>query len=131
MADISDFRPLLEAEGVKDTRWSITAPENETHRPFHPEGWAPMVYYNSYNAGVDSTQRKEMTFLVCTEWRVRFDLANPACASHTHHGVTDDRAWDTHIKKAVALLPGVIDITEKVLTAGVGLAAKYTAATAP
>jgi hypothetical protein len=126
MSDVSDFRHTLE---FPTDKIQCTYGNTGTNPcSVHPEGWAPMVYYNGYNASKEPADRKSMSFLVCVEWRVRFDLANPAVASHRHHGVSDDYAWDRHIRRAADALPGVIDIVEKVATSGLGLAKMYNAA---
>lgn len=125
MSDCSDFRPIYNSGDIAGAQW-----ENDpAGAPLHPEGWAPMVFINSYNAAVEPSQRKDMTFLVCQEWRVRFDIQNPAVASHVHHPVSSDIAWDRHIAKASAALPGVIDIVEKVAATGLNVAKMYGMAT--
>ncbi len=73
-------------------------------------GLAPMVVCN--------TSGTKLTYSVTIEWRVRFDIANPAVASHQHHGVTPDAKWDSMIRSAVALGNGVKDIADVVATAG-------------
>lgn len=128
MSDVSDFRHSVEFPN--DVIQATYGTSGTNPVPVHPEGWAPMVYYNGYNAAKEPADRKSMSFLVCVEWRVRFDLANPAVASHTHHGVSDDYAWDRHIRRATNALPGVIDIVEKVASTGLGLAKAYNAAVA-
>lgn len=79
-----------------------------------PVGFAPIVFINQ-----DSPEnRTQYTFLVCVEWRVRFDIGNPAVASHTHHAASTDREWDTAIRQAVSLGHGMVDIVETVASAG-------------
>lgn len=75
-----------------------------------PIGWTPMVVINENNA--------ELNYMVCVEWRVRFDIGNAAVASHTHHGVTPDAVWNEHIENAVAMGNGVRDIVEMVASVG-------------
>lgn len=54
-----------------------------------PEGWSPIVFINQNGVGLQ--------YLVSVEWRVRFDIGNPAVASHAHHGVTPDGQWNNLI----------------------------------
>lgn len=82
----------------------------------HPCGWSPMAIFNPAGA--------ELSLLITVEWRVRFELANPAVASHTHHGVSSDYSWDAHLLAATKALPGVIDIVEKVANAGMAIASR-------
>lgn len=141
MTDVSDFRevwgidPLICAPSAM--QWSyeaavqtiegapaLTDPQKTFGCNLHPEGWAPMVYYSPYNAAKPPADRQEMTFLVTMEWRVRFDISNPACSSHALHKPSTDVQWHNMISKAVSVLPGVIDIVEKVANAGARMA-KY------
>jgi len=73
-------------------------------------GLAPIVVVNEDSAS--------LTYSVCVEWRVRFDMSNPAVASHTHHGITPDRIWDGMVRGAQALGNGVQDIAEVVANTG-------------
>lgn len=73
-------------------------------------GLAPI--YVSNNSG------HELQYLVAVEWRVRFDLANPAVSSHVHHGVTPDSVWNKMVKAASDLGHGVKDIADVVATTG-------------
>ncbi len=113
MADVSDFRGLYELTssinqtGTTPGPWSTPAAGGTG---VDPEGWAPMVVYNPNNT--------PLSLLVSMEWRVRFDLSNPAVSSHSHHGVSSDVAWEKHIAAATRQLPGVIDIVEKVASTG-------------
>jgi hypothetical protein len=66
----------------------------------------------------------DLQMLICVEWRVRFDVGNPAIASHSHHGVSSDVGWDQQIRRATDALPGVIDIVERVANTGMGMYAK-------
>lgn len=108
MADVSEFLPM------ENTTASVTPTGgwNGQDKP-HFLGWAPMCVYNP--------QEADLSILVSIEWRVRFDLNNPAVSSHSHHGVTTDAAWDQHIRRAHSILPGVLDIVEKVANTGVAV----------
>jgi len=115
MADVSEFLPMGSTPATAAANWS-------TGQDLHPRGWAPMFINNPTNAN--------LTLLITVEWRVRFDIGNPAVASHTHHGVSDDYAWDRHIQAATRALPGVIDIVEKVANTGLGVYRAYQGAAA-
>jgi len=102
MAEVSNFLPYRNESDAAASVWS-----NEVV----PRGWAPIVIVNPDTAN--------LSILVSIEWRVRFDISNPAVSSHTHHGVTSDYAWDQHIKRASDALPGVVDIVGKVANLGI------------
>lgn len=110
MTDVSDFRGHYlhpgsnSANGTPPGQWSTTA------NNLDPEGWAPMAIYNPNNT--------PLSLLVTVEWRVRFDISNPAVSSHTHHGVSSDIAWEKKIAQATNELPGVLDIVDKVASTG-------------
>lgn len=107
MADCSAFLPMKGyAMDIDPQAWSGAAAP-------HPKGWAPIVIFNP--------ARTMLSFIVSVEWRVRFDMSHPAVASHTHHGVSTDAAWDKHIQRASAVLPGVFDIVEKVANTGMAV----------
>ncbi|APG75702.1 hypothetical protein 2 [Beihai sobemo-like virus 7] len=114
MADVSQFRgahevtAALNTDGVTPAAWSLA------NAPYDTNGWAPMVIYNPDNAS--------LSLLITIEWRVRFDLSNPAVSSHTHHGVSSDVSWEKHIAAATRQLPGVLDIVEKVASTGMAVA---------
>lgn len=113
MSDVSDFRPMFAPSGPDEVEGSNASPWAINHHNYDPEGWAPMVLYNP--------SASHVSMLVTTEWRVRFDISNPAVSSHTHHGVTSDTAWEKHIAAATRQLPGVIDIVEKVASTGMNV----------
>ncbi len=107
MNDVSDFLPMrVTPADILGTSWT-------GGNQFFPRGWAPLCLFNE--------AEQPVTLLITTEWRVRFDLNNPAVASHTHHGVTSDKQWDSHIARASAALPGVCDIVEKVANTGLNI----------
>jgi len=107
MADVSDFLPMRGSNvDLPAQAWGGPAAP-------HPQGWAPIVVYNP--------GQTTLSFIVSVEWRVRFDLSNAAVASHSHHGVSTDAAWDKHIQRASAALPGVLDIVEKVANTGMAI----------
>jgi len=106
MSQISEFTPLHNAPTLTAGTW-----DNSMARP---TGWAPIVFYNP--------NLVPLTYLVTTEWRVRFDLANPACASHIHHPVASDMTWDKLTRTASAMGNGVMDIADMVANVGNGVA---------
>jgi hypothetical protein len=69
------------------------------------DGFAPIFVYNPN--GID------LQFLVCCEWRVRFDPANPAYASHSYHRPSTMGYWDRVQRLGSALGNGVMDLVEK------------------
>lgn len=79
-----------------------------------PDGFGPLFCFNPSGVTLD--------YLVTCEWRVRFDPANPAQATHTHHPAAPDRTWSNLLKNMEAEGNGVKDIVEMV--ADVGNAAK-------
>jgi len=108
MTEISDFTQLQqETDGL--FAMDNTAPE--------PRGWTPIMVMNP-----DAVR---LEYLVTTEWRVRFDLQNPASAGHQYHQMQTDSTWNEMTKRAVALGNGVRDIAEVV--ADIGIAARYLA----
>lgn len=112
MSDCSDFRNMFYSQNSSEGHpWVITN--------IATEGWAPMFIANP--------DESDVTLLVTVEWRVRFSIGHPAVSSHTHHGVSSDRTWDDHVRAAVKVLPGVIDIVESVAQRGIAAAHAYAA----
>jgi len=104
MSHVSEFLTL---EADSDAAFTYI----DTHR-LVPVGWAPIVVTNENITTLD--------YLVTTEWRVRFDLGNPASSSHQHHRVTSDSFWDRCTRSAAAAGHGVMDIVETIANSGVG-----------
>lgn len=102
MSKISDFTQI--AIFTDDTAATITGGQPS------PAGFAPMVVYNPDNI--------DMEYLVCCEWRVRFDPSNPAQASHVHHPVASDWSWAAALRALEAGAHGVKDIVETVANLG-------------
>ena len=101
MTDISQFAPLSQ---TLDSTFTYGAGDVE------PAGWAPIMVYNPNAIALE--------YLYTTEWRVRFDVANPASASHRHYPVAADTIWDRLVRQGMALGNGVIDITDVVANLG-------------
>jgi hypothetical protein len=108
MNAISDFRPMVDST-PGTTTWSGS-------NSVYPEGWAPIVVINE---DANSSPPLALKALVCVEWRVRFDIGNPACASHVNHGVTSDAAWAAGVTRSESQGHGFADIATDVLE-GIG-----------
>ena len=105
MSDLANFTGVNNrSDGTATT--TATSPENT--------GFAPFVVVNP--SGI------KLQFLVCCEWRVRFDPTNPAQASHVQHQAASESVWQHCLNMAEAMGNGVIDIADKV--AETGLAAE-------
>lgn len=81
-------------------------PENLT-----PTGMTPIVIYNP--------DQVTLNLLVCHEYRTRFELFNPACASHKFHPPSTDNVWADGVKKMCEIGAGVLDIADVVAKSGV------------
>lgn len=99
---LSAFEPMV-LSGPSTTTWTSS-------NSFGPKGFAPMVVVNP--------QSVSLNYLVSVEWRVRFDIGNPAVSSHQHHGITPDSVWDGMVRAATAMGNGVRDIADIVSAAG-------------
>jgi len=75
-----------------------------------PTGFTPIVIYNPNGV--------ELNLLICHEYRTRFELFNPACASHKFHPPTPESTWATMIQRAAALGSGALDIADVVAKSG-------------
>lgn len=84
-----------------------------------PVGFAPIVIVNMAS---EATPPLMLNFLITIEWRVRFDISNPAVSSHVHHGVTSDGHWDQLIRSAAAKGHGIADIADRIANAGASIA---------
>jgi len=107
MADVSEFLPMYPVSDGLANGWGAGGVA------YRPRGWSPLCLYNE--------TEQPVTLLIAVEWRVRFDLSSPAVASHSHHGVSSDNAWDAHLRKISSSLPAVCDIAEKVANVGMAL----------
>jgi hypothetical protein len=97
MSQISEFTPLTRKEEGGFTYTTAT---------INPEGFAPILVFNPSAVNLE--------YLVTQEWRVRFDLDNPASAAHVHHPIASDWTWDSLMRKAAAMGHGVRDIVEAI-----------------
>jgi hypothetical protein len=73
-----------------------------------PAAMAPIVFVQN------TVPVATLDFLVTIEWRVRFDVGNPACASHIYHPPTPDSDYSKVIQTMQAMGHGVEDIEEAV-----------------
>jgi len=73
-------------------------------------GFAPIVFYNPENI--------KLQYLVTTEYRLRFDISNPASSTHTHHAPASVSTWSKVVKTLCDLGDGVRDISEVVASTG-------------
>lgn len=101
MNAVAEFTTLSQDEDENFT-WTTS---------LRPRGWAPIFMYN-----IDGEQ---LEYLVTTEWRVRFDLTNPASAGHSFHQHSSDNLWGDLLEMAVARGAGVMDIPDVAATGGV------------
>jgi hypothetical protein len=76
-----------------------------------PVGFTPIVIYNPDAVNIN--------LLVCHEYRTRFELFNPACASHKFHSPSTDWDWSNKIKQAAEFGAGAMDIADVVAKTGV------------
>lgn len=109
MNSVSDFSNLVYATDMEMTYNDANA--------YVPDGWSPIVIINK-GAGSSVPTLLNLNYLVTIEWRVRFDISNPAVSSHTNHGITSDNTWDQLIRSATARASGMIDIAERVANIG-------------
>jgi hypothetical protein len=112
MSALSDFTTIAqETEGA--FTWAETNEKN-----LEPKGFAPILVYNT---GAIAGSGLELEFLITTEWRVRFDLDNPASSAHVHHPVSTDQAWSRLMARATSMGNGVIDIADTIADVGQSL----------
>jgi hypothetical protein len=102
MNALAEFTTVNELSDNGDFTWDQT---------LRPRGFAPIFMYN-----IDG---ERLEYLVTTEWRVRFDLTNAACAGHTQHHHSSDRVWGELLELASARGAGVMDIPDVAATGGI------------
>lgn len=108
MSDLADFRPV-KREASSDFTYG-----NANDLSF--EGFSPIFIHNP--------DAINLQFLVCVEYRTRFDPSNPAQAAHRHHPPSSDRDWASVVARHSAQGHGVFDIADKVAKAGMSLAGR-------
>jgi len=96
MNSLSDFK----------TRFGSSAgPYTNNDAAIRFDGFAPIYVYNP--------EAIELQYLVCCEWRVRFDPSNPAYAANTYHQPSSLGYWDALQRAASYAGNGVYDIAER------------------
>jgi len=96
MTALSDFRAMYTTDAAGAFTWT-----SDLSGMFG--GFAPIFVYNP--DGID------LQFLVCCEWRVRFDPSNPAYATHTYHTPSSLNYWDLVLRTTEMEGNGVYDIS--------------------
>lgn len=109
MSALAEFSNVYEFTSGAST-WTSAQGASTIPGNAFPTGMAPFVVINDNATSI--------TYAVTVEWRVRFDISNPAVSSHVHHKVSTDAVWDGLLKKATALGNGVMDIADTVATVG-------------
>lgn len=102
MSELANFTPVDE-QSTGDITASSTTPDFN--------GFAPIFFWNPNDIS-------NLQFLVCCEWRVRFDPSNPAQASHTQHSHAPESIWMQALHAAEAAGNGVVDIADRVAETG-------------
>ncbi len=102
MSNVSEFTDSANTGSSVGLAYGATQPTTD--------GWAPIMVVNQDNVA--------LTYLVTTEWRVRFNPFSPAASAHRHHPVASDSLWNTLMKRATALGNGVLEISDVVANVG-------------
>ena len=102
MSKLADFCCLDDSQSIETDTLSVDS-------PFF-DGFAPICCYNPESINLQ--------FLVCVEWRVRFDPTNPAQGAHRHFPPSSEAAWHKAVSSAFAIRNGVKDIVEVVANTG-------------
>jgi len=101
MNRLADFTQIYRAFPTTTGVW----PEG-----LQPVGFTPIVIFNPNGV--------ELNLLVCHEYRTRFELFNPACASHKFHAPSTDSQWSNMVKTATDIGAGAFDIADVVAKSG-------------
>jgi len=89
-----------------ETRYlSLNGTYTNINPAFKFDAMAPLFVYNP--EGIP------LQFLICCEWRVRFDPSNPAYAANTYHSPSSMGYWDKLQRVASYVGNGVQDIVER------------------
>lgn len=129
MSALASFEPLPTYAAVNDSVVTYT----NAALPVEFQGMSPIVILNDNpvpNPPPEDPGRSTLSlqYLVTVEWRVRFDITNPAVASHQQHPTASDQTWDSLIKQAVDRGNGMLDIVERVANVGSAVAPYFKAA---
>lgn len=106
MSDLADFR-AYDAVSAGTFTW-------DNNQRMYPAGLAPLVIYNPNNV--------QLQLIITMEWRVRFDMENPAASTHVTHPPASDSLWSKLSAEAHAMGHGVVDIAEDTAVLGVDAA---------
>lgn len=101
MSELANFTPVKEESATTFTG---------NNGMYDNNGFAPIWFANP---GKISLQ-----FLICCEWRVRFDPSNPAQASHIQHTHASENIWMRALHAAESIGNGVVDIADRVAETG-------------
>ena len=104
MSEFSDFCPEAAIVGNSPFALDTWNGAQNPNTGGEPSAFAPIVVYNP--SGV------HLHYLVTVEWRVRFDPANAASASHVHHKSTPMNVVDSVISGASSIGHGAMDIAD-------------------
>lgn len=102
MSELANFTPI---EAVAEQGTATI--DGNTAMPY---GFAPSFVYNPNVI--------DLQFLVCCEWRVRFDPSNPAQSTHVYHPPASEDIWHRMQSAMEAMGHGVSDIAETVANVG-------------
>lgn len=98
----------------------VGGPDSDWNGDLQPRGFAPIMVYNPKCS--DDSAGPELEYLITTEWRVRFDVTNPASAAHTSHVPTSEAKWSSMVNSAIKLGNGFVDIADRVASLGAKVA---------
>lgn len=104
MSQVSEFTAIRGAGDTDEDTYAFSQDHAQ------PEGWAPIMVYNPNGIALQ--------YLVTIEYRIRFDLTNPASGAHRHHPMHSDQQWAKLMQQATAMGHGVLDIADLVSRAG-------------
>lgn len=108
MTEYSEFRQVV---GASAASFGWTSVESQ------PGALTPIVFWQPKDGPTLALE-----YLVTIEWRVRFDLSNPASASHVHHNTWADADWNHVCRACSEMGHGVTDIVESVADTGLAIA---------
>jgi hypothetical protein len=104
MSEFSDFCPEASLVGGTPLALDTWNGAQNPNTGGEPSAFAPIVVYNP--------NLVPLHYLVTVEWRIRFDPANAASASHTHHKATPMNVVDSVISSASSIGHGAMDIAD-------------------
>jgi len=117
MNKVSEFAPVEQLANSTCT-WNGRPDPGYERDNLTPTGWAPIVFLNYGVTEGEQVVRPALRFLVTVEWRVRFDINNPAVSSHRAHGLATDADWASKINYCLQKGHQICDIVETVANYG-------------